>query len=1115
MLRAILGTVVIMAVFSAGGVSVGSKHTPSVNYGQNSTLGSRYPLFKDSRADLALALAGGKDKVSVLLATTQGRNQSVALRMQALGASVVYRDDAVGYLRALVPLNEVEEVVDGPDIESAAVDKDMAVTRSSFGTRHFDGSSPSTQTTSGVFSRRTGDWPPRLSDRPIHNPYSPLKDMDASEFLKQHPTFDGRGVTIAIIDGFTDLLSPELQTATTIDGKPTKKVIDYINPSDPDVDRGPEWVDMRNQVTASGKHISYKGVDFIAPRDGTYRIGFLDERRFVPPYTYWLGGDLNRDGNPEGSSGLFGVLWDENSNEVWVDTNQNRDFTDDKSMKDYHIRHDVGIFGTDDGSVPIRKSLSFTIQTDLKRKLVSINVGDGVHATVVAGAAAGNMSNGGRYNGVAPGAQVIAINTGAHATKFSAYIEAMILAFQDPRVDLIVYEWNSGMAGPYLLKDGAFVASVVCNRLIEKYKKPFLVPANNTAGLNRVLEDGMAALAISVGAYQSKENYLVNSGLVVTNEDNLHFSSSYGPGGNGTLNPLVLSPSNVLSSFPAFVPTLRVKGLYRLPPGYIVASGTSTAAAVAGGAVALLISGAKQRGLSYDAESLRYAIASSARYIPHIDAHKQGNGLIQVEAAWDDVLNTLQRGNRPVSITSRAPVRTAVSDWLRTPNEGIGIYEREGWKVGDQGTRDIIFTRTSGGAGPMQFGITWLGNDGTFCSGSDITLPLNEPARIAVKIWPKSAGVHSAILNLDNPQVPGHAYRMMTTVVAAEQYSNDGQYSIKKKAEVERPGTGCFYFNVPSGVSAFKVNMIASDARMECRGLPPNSDEWPVGQWRMDDVATTVFGNPDPGVWEVTVRNTKDGFEYNEEDPAPVTPTPISLAASVLGVEVTPSSSLMGPARVGGTYNLNFRFRNRFGMFSGGVKSCPLGSAHKARATIAHHEQQLYEINVLPGSQLLMVQIGHPSDEGADLDLYLFNCTGDTPILVKKRIGSSADEVVFVEHPPAGLWKVVVDAFKVPSVNTTYEYLDIFTNPQFGYISVSDVDRDHASGEEWTAKASVWVANVPRQDRAPGGLLVVSSDNVKSALHWPPEYWRELIIETVPVGWGVIMFEPDSNESAR
>ncbi len=48
--------------------------------------------------------------------------------------------------------------------------------------------------------------------------------------------------------------------------------------------------------------------------------------------------------------------------------------------------------------------------------------------------------------------------------------------------------------------------------------------------------------------------------------------------------------------------------------------------------------------------------------------------------------------------------------------------------------------------------------------------------------------------------------------------------------------------------------------------------------------------------------------------------------------------------------------------------------------------------------------------------------------------------------------KIVVDAFSVPSGNTSYEYLDVYTNPQFGSVAMSDPPQGQ---KEWTSKATV------------------------------------------------------------
>ena len=66
---------------------------------------------------------------------------------------------------------------------------------------------------------------------------------------------------------------------------------------------------------------------------------------------------MNRDGNPEGSSRDFAILWDEATNDVWVDTDQDLSFTDETTLTDYALRPEFGVFGTDDPDTPLRESL--------------------------------------------------------------------------------------------------------------------------------------------------------------------------------------------------------------------------------------------------------------------------------------------------------------------------------------------------------------------------------------------------------------------------------------------------------------------------------------------------------------------------------------------------------------------------------------------------------------------------------------------------------------------------------------------------------------------------------------------------------------------------------------
>jgi subtilisin family serine protease len=67
----------------------------------------------------------------------------------------------------------------------------------------------------------TPQTPPSAST-PQNNPYMPIGDTGAAQFMAANPTWDGRGTTIAIVDSGVDLAHPALQTTTTGE----RKIID-------------------------------------------------------------------------------------------------------------------------------------------------------------------------------------------------------------------------------------------------------------------------------------------------------------------------------------------------------------------------------------------------------------------------------------------------------------------------------------------------------------------------------------------------------------------------------------------------------------------------------------------------------------------------------------------------------------------------------------------------------------------------------------------------------------------------------------------------------------------------------------------------------------------------
>ena len=129
----------------------------------------------------------------------------------------------------------------------------------------------------------------------------PIGDTGGAQFTAAHPTWDGRATTVGIIDTGVTLDHPSLLTTSTGE----RKIVDWVTATAQVGDDDPTWINMQAQVT--GATFSFQGVTYTAPTAGTYRIGLFDERD--PRLGGELGNDVNRDGNPPGSSGVFAALW--------------------------------------------------------------------------------------------------------------------------------------------------------------------------------------------------------------------------------------------------------------------------------------------------------------------------------------------------------------------------------------------------------------------------------------------------------------------------------------------------------------------------------------------------------------------------------------------------------------------------------------------------------------------------------------------------------------------------------------------------------------------------------------------------------------------------------------
>ena len=795
-----------------------------------------------------------------------------------------------------------------------------------------------------------------------------------------------------------------------------------------------------------------------------------------------MGSDVNRDGNPAGSSGLFAVLWNTQRNQVWVDTNQNASFADQTAMTDYKANFDVGYFGVDNPATAVAERMPFVVQTDGKNKVVNIGIVSGAHGSHVTGIAAGNALFGGQMSGAAPGAKIVSIRACLFIAGCTAHAltEGMIYAAKQSNVDVI----NMSIGGLPALNDGNNARAELYNRLIEQYNvQIFLSAGNNGPGLNTIGDPAVATRAVGVGAYVSAASHLANYGVVTTFNDNLHYFSSRGPREDGGFKPEVVASGNAISTTPMWQPGGGLASV--LPPGYSLFNGTSMASPQTAGAAALLVSAAKQTNRQHQPAQLRQALISSASVLTEanpdfsrIPISRQGNGLVRVGAAWD----LLKTNIKTAEISGFVDVHTVLSGFLARPGVGVGIYDREGVAVGDSYTRTYHFVRTKGGSQPANYNVSWVGDAGSFSSPASISLPLNQPVEFQVTVNAATAGEHSAIMNLDDPATAGIDYRTMNTVIASEAFAADNNYTVTHTGDIDKAQVQSYFFRVPSGAPALKVDFSGPSAT-------PGTGQARFLRWHpygvgidSNAVSNCYVGlacatgspnsrtttNPLGGVWEVTV----DARRTSDTDNAPYT-----LTTSILGATVTPNPDVIASATIGVPVARSYTLTNLFGAFTGrAVGGGSLGSALMQTPTIANGDTQQYDVTVAAGSTSLRASINNPSDPAADLDLFVFNCTSGTCVLAGQAADGDSDESVTIANPAAGAWRVVVDGFAVPSGATTYNYVDVFVNPAFGSVAVTDANALRPAGSSWTVPGSVTANAAPATGRVLLGAVQVRTD---------------------------------------
>jgi hypothetical protein len=388
------------------------------------------------------------------------------------------------------------------------------------------------------------------------------------------------------------------------------------------------------------------------------------------------------------------------------------------------------------------------------------------------------------------------------------------------------------------------------------HKPLFRAAGNEQLVLNAVhTADG----AFSVGGSLGPQAFAALYGGGVLDRTIAHPMSSGGPSIDGGVKPDFLAPMHRLSTS---VPWSRPLMLPKNAParstgaGYQISCCTSASSPDAAGLAALLLSAAKQEHVTYSLASLGRAMRIGARFLPDTASYLQGNGVLDVNAAWRELIHPVAL---PV-IRSTARIVHPLAPYAAHGSEGTGIFEIGGWKPGTTGRRTIELRRESGPAQPMTYRVGWVGNDGTFATTPTITLPINQAVALPVTISVSAPGVHSALLDLRDLASDRIVFRTQATIVAPEPINPEtGVTHMSGTLPLMRMRT--HYIDVPAGTSAMEITITVLRGTLRPTVVPshtllPESDRdsiLDIGPQLGKGTHSGIVMHPIAGMWTIDV----------------------------------------------------------------------------------------------------------------------------------------------------------------------------------------------------------------------------------------------------------------------
>ncbi|MCA9163621.1 MAG: S8 family serine peptidase, partial [Planctomycetales bacterium] len=531
----------------------------------------------------------------------------------------------------------------------------------------------------------------------------PKREIRALEFIERHPTYDGRGVIVAVFDTGVDPGAAGLQR--TSDGRP--KIVDMIDATGSgDVQLSAAQADEDGQLTGrTGRKLTLP--DGWLDPDRPIRVGLKRAYDFFPgrliarmkrerreafdqlhteierelrtsiaawERTHPRPNEEQREHGEELRTRLAqlefahdhfddpGPLLDcvaFHDGARWraaIDTDEDGDLRDEKLLTNFRAERQYGTFANG-------AALNFAINIEESGERLSIVVDSGEHGTHVASIIAGFHADSPQRNGVAPGARIVSVKIGdprLGSMETAESIARGLAAAVRNHCDAI----NMSYGEPTHSPNRGWLTELI-TETVDKHNIAFVASAGNSGpALSTVgSPGGTTSAVIGVGAYVSPAMMAAEHAIRTKLPEMAYTFTSLGPTWDGDLGVDLFAPGGAVAAVPRWTEQRSMQ-----------MSGTSMASPNACGAVALLISGLKQQARPWSPYALRRAMQNTARPVSAAGPFAQGAGLVQVDRAFDE----LTREPRRIEDTWKTEVR--VQDgrnergiYLREPHETLSV----------------------------------------------------------------------------------------------------------------------------------------------------------------------------------------------------------------------------------------------------------------------------------------------------------------------------------------------------------------------------------------------------------------------------------------------------------